>query len=394
MIDVKDRFTGFDWSANVDRLKSSVGQRLTATRIAEPLGGGVTRNAVIGKVHRLGLSLAGARRGGLRAADRGEARSTGRRNDAGVDRLADRQARVVGRSPHASSVLAKLTTRPERGASRTKSKTAAPTVVVWRSPAIAPELAPPLTPTSAPTGVTIQELRDGMCRFLLRKLGPSEHRYCGETCEVSRSFCAEHHAIVYRPSKDGERGASNARPDRFIGMACAAVLALAAASLCRPAQAQDASLGCKVLLCAAASNPSWPSIPYCVPVMQQLFSRIAKGGGWPGCPEAGTSASNVGYQPYQDCAAGSTAVSVPSGQSSYASDPNGTSCATTRDFQNYQTQLDAYNRTLAAQNGSAPQAPSLQTTARAANPNPYYVDLNTGGTSLGPSRFYFSLTTH
>jgi hypothetical protein len=207
---------------------------------------------------------------------------------------------------------------------------------------------------------------------------------------VSRSFCAEHHAIVYRPSKDGERGASNARPDRFIGMACAAVLALAAASLCRPAQAQDASLGCKVLLCAAASNPSWPSIPYCVPVMQQLFSQIAQGGGWPGCPEAGTSASKVGYQPLQDCAAGSIAVSVPSGQSSYASDPNGTSCATNQDFQDYQMQLDAYNRSLDTQNGSP--APSLQTTPRAANPNPYYVDLNTGGSSSSTSRFYLSLT--
>jgi hypothetical protein len=128
--------------------------------------------------------------------------------------------------------------------------------------------------------------------------------------------------------------------------------------------------------------------------MQQLFSQIAQGGGWPGCPEAGTSASNVGYQPYQDCAAGWTAVSVPSGQSSYASDPNGAACATTHDFQNYQTQLDAYNRTLAAQNGSAPQAPSLQTTPRAANPNPYYVDLNTGSTSLSSSRFYFSMGLH
>jgi hypothetical protein len=27
-------------------------------------------------------------------------------------------------------------------------------------------------------------------------------------------------------------------------------------------KAQDAEFGCKVLLCAAASNPSWPQIPY------------------------------------------------------------------------------------------------------------------------------------
>ena len=33
-------------------------------------------------------------------------------------------------------------------------------------------------------------------------------------------------------------------------------------------QAQDASFACKVLLCAAATNPSWTQIPYCVPIMQ------------------------------------------------------------------------------------------------------------------------------
>lgn len=43
------------------------------------------------------------------------------------------------------------------------------------------------------------------------------------------------------------------------------------------ADAQDASFGCKVLLCAAASAPSWSGIPYCVPVMQALFRQLANG---------------------------------------------------------------------------------------------------------------------
>ena len=40
----------------VELLKKLWNQGLSASQIAAELGGGVTRNAVIGKVHRLGLS--------------------------------------------------------------------------------------------------------------------------------------------------------------------------------------------------------------------------------------------------------------------------------------------------------------------------------------------------
>ena len=74
-------------------------------------------------------------------------------------------------------------------------------------------------------------------------------------------------------------------------------ISLAPFLLSHPARAQDASFGCKVLLCAAATTPSWSGIPYCVPVMQQLFTQLAKEGGWPTCAQG--DASPVGYQPYE-----------------------------------------------------------------------------------------------
>ncbi len=68
-------------------------------------------------------------------------------------------------------------------------------------------------------------------------------------------------------------------------------------------QAQDAEFGCKVLLCAAASNPSWPSIPYCVPAMNQLHAMMRSVRfRWPVCTAAGTGAP--GFEPYQPCLAG------------------------------------------------------------------------------------------
>ena len=57
-------------------------------------------------------------------------------------------------------------------------------------------------------------------------------------------------------------------------------------------QAQDASFGCKVLLCAMSTNPSWSGVPYCVPVMNQLFSQLAVGGSWPVCVGASANVSS------------------------------------------------------------------------------------------------------
>lgn len=69
------------------------------------------------------------------------------------------------------------------------------------------------------------------------------------------------------------------------------------------AKAQDAEFGCKVLLCAAATNPSWPSIPYCVPVMNQLYAMMRSlRFRWPVCTAAGTGAPV--YEPYQPCPTG------------------------------------------------------------------------------------------
>jgi hypothetical protein len=81
------------------------------------------------------------------------------------------------------------------------------------------------------------------------------------------------------------------------------VSAVLSVSVEAPARAQDAEFGCKVLLCAAATNPSWPSIPYCVPVMNQLYAMMRNlRFRWPVCTAAGTGAP--GYEPYQPCPTG------------------------------------------------------------------------------------------
>ena len=167
------------------------------------------------------------------------------------------------------------------------------------------------------------------------------------------------------------------RASKFI----AAALPLGLVALCAaPSQAQDASFGCKVLLCAAATNPSWGAIPYCVPPMTQLFSILNKGGSWPSCPEGNVSA--VQYTPYQACPAGWTAQQLEGGTNNagnggYVTDPNGSTC----------TNLNAPDSQC--HQGSC--TTTYPEAARQANPDPYCVDIgaSSGGTQ---THFCFSLS--
>ncbi|WP_375459311.1 hypothetical protein [uncultured Enterovirga sp.] len=84
------------------------------------------------------------------------------------------------------------------------------------------------------------------------------------------------------------------------------------------ASAQDASFGCKVLLCAAAAAPGWAAIPYCVPVMQELFRQLAFKRPWPVCLEA--SKIGIGYEPPSSCPAGLTPARDDDGASSQDGD--------------------------------------------------------------------------
>ncbi|MBV1702918.1 MAG: hypothetical protein KGQ46_13975 [Hyphomicrobiales bacterium] len=176
------------------------------------------------------------------------------------------------------------------------------------------------------------------------------------------------------------------------------VAGLAVAAPTSPAFAQDAPWGCQVLLCAAATSPSWSGIPYCVPPMEALFSQLARGGGWPSCPEGGET-SGLGYQPYKPCPApdinvdyqpatfGSQSEQITTGV--FQADPNGAYCSPPEQISNFtlrQQQNTTYGQDTS---GPPPLDFTPQLTLATANATPYYVDITpSGATSI---RFYFSL---
>jgi hypothetical protein len=166
---------------------------------------------------------------------------------------------------------------------------------------------------------------------------------------------------------------------RAIGLAIAGFAALAL-SPTPPAAAQDASFGCKALLCAAAAAPGWSGIPYCVPVMQQLFRELAHGEGWPSCPEG--HASGLGYDPYLACPAGFTAVQSEAsganrggGAGGLQASPDGDLCAD-------------LSRPSQSCSGRGACDVTYPTTSRPRRADPYFVDITTAN---GAQRFYFSL---
>lgn len=144
----------------------------SASKIAAQLGG-VTRNAVIGKVHRLGL--AGRTRGGEEAA----------------------AAASPSKTIEIETAIAVVETQ-------------APEPVAILSHRLTPEL-PAAAPTPAPTAlpisqrVTIMDLRESMCRWPLGDPTTPEFRFCGARSITGLPYCTHHAEIAYQPAAERKR---------------------------------------------------------------------------------------------------------------------------------------------------------------------------------------------
>jgi GcrA cell cycle regulator len=145
----------------------------SASRIAGELGAGITRNAVIGKVYRLGLS------GRVKAA--------------------------VGHVPASSHQKA-----PRRAAHPRPSAPAAigntalalqPLVMEAPLPQAAVDVVVPICEP-----VTIMELRESMCRWPIGDPTQSEFRFCGaKKLPGQGPYCACHSGIAYHGPNDRRR---------------------------------------------------------------------------------------------------------------------------------------------------------------------------------------------
>lgn len=146
----------------------------SASKIAAQLGG-VTRNAVIGKVHRLGL--AGRARGGEEA---------------------------PAAAPQPTKVI-----EIETAIAVVETQAPEPVAIVSHRPA--PEFptaaapAPASTPLPVSQRVTIMDLRESMCRWPLGDPTTPEFRFCGARSITGLPYCTHHAEIAYQPATERKR---------------------------------------------------------------------------------------------------------------------------------------------------------------------------------------------
>ncbi len=170
----------------VELLKKLWSDGLSASQIAAELGN-VTRNAVIGKVHRLGLS--------------GRAKSA-------AQPAAPRNAAPRKTPPRAPShPMANPATHATRGA-HALAPTFAPEADIEAQAAPLPseDVVIPFSER-----VTIMELREYMCRWPMGDPTSPDFRFCGARSQTGLPYCGYHSRIAYQPAADRRRDRSKAR---------------------------------------------------------------------------------------------------------------------------------------------------------------------------------------
>ena len=177
---------GATWTdERVELLKKLWAEGLSASRIANEIGG-VSRNAVIGKVHRLGLS--------------GRAKEKG----SSVPR-----PRKPASAPAAAPVAATAARKPAVVRPAFPRPAARPVSVAGPARGIPIEEfdgvdGRAFDPTVLPEceRVTIMELRDSMCRWPLGDPVTPEFRFCGSDAVLGLPYCPYHCSIAYQPAQE------------------------------------------------------------------------------------------------------------------------------------------------------------------------------------------------
>jgi GcrA cell cycle regulator len=160
----------------VELLKKLWSEGLSASAIAAELGG-VTRNAVIGKVHRLGLS-------GRAKAPAPQPQRRPKPTRVPSHPMRTTPAFVRGNTALAADLSPSVAVDPE----------------VTPAPKHAQDVVIPLSER-----VTIMELREQMCRWPLGDPGREDFRFCGTKVGPGGPYCAHHAAIAYQPVLDRRR---------------------------------------------------------------------------------------------------------------------------------------------------------------------------------------------
>ena len=185
----------------IDQLSRLWLEGRSASQIATALGGGLTRNAVIGKVHRLGLA---GRVKSMAAAPGGSDNANSQRSTAGEGVSVEVAAAPRRAAPRQSAAAPSGAPVSAVASVRMQGNTAL-AMAVAPAEAAKPARSPEDVVVPMSLKVTIVELRESMCKWPIGDPSSAEFRYCGSPAHTGTPYCQYHGKLAYQPAQDRRR---------------------------------------------------------------------------------------------------------------------------------------------------------------------------------------------
>ncbi|MBX2856057.1 MAG: GcrA cell cycle regulator [Rhodobacteraceae bacterium] len=170
----------------VEKLKELWADGLTASQIAKALGG-VSRNAVIGKVHRLGLSNRSA--------------------------VAKPAAAETSETPAPKKTAEPVVEEPKLVEPKQKPVEVVPAVVQDDVEQPNPIAALAAEVERSARKLSLLELNERTCKWPIGDPSTDDFYFCGLACAAEKPYCSAHVAVAYQPMssrRDRDRSRSRA----------------------------------------------------------------------------------------------------------------------------------------------------------------------------------------
>jgi GcrA cell cycle regulator len=189
----------------IERLKKMWHEGATASQIADELGG-VSRNAVIGKAHRLGLEQ---RPSPVKPGEEKEAKKAAPAPVAAPPKAAPKADAPVARATPAAASPAGMSPSPQRQPSpqELQYRSIGPGGFIRQGPGEQQAPIPPAPPRrlvpakpspEVADKTSLLDLNDRICKWPMGHPGEPDFYFCGEPANPGFPYCVQHCGVAYQ----------------------------------------------------------------------------------------------------------------------------------------------------------------------------------------------------